>query len=38
MKGFLFAVSQLAQLPKTMLFYNGGAKLTGEGLRRPWRT
>ena len=28
MKGFLFAVSQLPQLPATMLFYNGGAKLT----------
>ena len=31
MKGFLFAVSQLPVLPKTMLFYNGGAKLTTEG-------
>ena len=31
MKGFLFAVSQLPQLPKTILFYNGGAKLTVEG-------
>ena len=31
MKGFLFAVSQLPQLPTTMLFYNGGAKLTVEG-------
>lgn len=31
MKGFLFAVSQLPQLPKTMLFYNGGARLTVEG-------
>ena len=31
MKGFLFAVSQLPMLPKTMLFYNGGAKLTTEG-------
>lgn len=31
MKGFLFAVSQLPQLPKTILFYNGGAKLTTEG-------
>ena len=30
MKGFLFAVGQLPQLPKTMLFYNGGAKLTCE--------
>ena len=24
MKGFLFAVSQLEELPKTILFYNGG--------------
>ena len=31
MKGFIFAVSQLETLPKTMLFYNGGAKLTTEG-------
>ena len=31
MKGFLFAVSQLETLPKTMLFYNGGAHLTVEG-------
>ena len=31
MKGFLFALSQLPQLPKTVLFYNGGAKLTVEG-------
>lgn len=31
MKGFLFAVSQLPQLPRTMLFYNGGAKLTVDG-------
>jgi len=31
MKGFLFAVGQLPQLPKTILFYNGGAKLTVEG-------
>ena len=28
MKGFLFAVTQLDELPKPMLFYNGGAKLT----------
>ena len=28
MKGFLFAVSQLPELPGTMLFYNGGAHLT----------
>lgn len=31
MKGFLFALSQLENLPKTVLFYNGGAKLTAEG-------
>ena len=31
MKSFLFAVGQLPQLPKTMLFYNGGARLTVEG-------
>lgn len=31
MKSFLFAVTQLEQLPKTMLFYNGGATLTTEG-------
>lgn len=31
MKGFIFAVTQLETLPKTMLFYNGGATLTTEG-------
>ena len=31
MKGFLYAVSQQEELPKTMLFYNGGAHLTTEG-------
>jgi len=31
MKGFLFAVSRLPQLPETVLFYSGGAKLTVEG-------
>ncbi len=30
-KGFLFAVTQLDKLPKTILFYNGGATLTAEG-------
>ena len=30
-KGFLYAVSQLEVLPKTILFYNGGARLTAEG-------
>ena len=31
MKGFLFALGQLPQPPKTILFYNGGAHLTCEG-------
>lgn len=31
MKSFIFAVTQLEELPKTMLFYNGGATLTTEG-------
>ena len=31
MKGFLYAVGQLPELPKTILFYNGGARLTTEG-------
>lgn len=30
-KGFLYAVSQLPELPRTMLFYNGGARLTCRG-------
>lgn len=30
-KGFIFAVTQLDKLPKTMLFYNGGATLTADG-------
>ena len=30
-KSFIFAVSQLEKLPKTMIFYNGGATLTCEG-------
>lgn len=30
-KGFIFAVTQLDTLPKTMLFYNSGATLTAEG-------
>jgi selenium metabolism protein YedF len=29
-KGFIYALSQQEELPKTMLFYNGGAKLTCE--------
>ena len=38
-----FAVTQLDTLPKTMLFYNGGATLTTEGsdsledLRNLWK-
>lgn len=31
MKGFIYALSQLDELPKTILFYNGGATLTTEG-------
>ncbi|WP_300344566.1 sulfurtransferase-like selenium metabolism protein YedF [uncultured Oscillibacter sp.] len=31
MKGFLYAVSQLPAPPETMLFYNGGARLTCRG-------
>lgn len=31
MKGFIFAVSQLDELPKAIVFYNGGAWLTSEG-------
>ena len=31
MKGFLYAVSQLPKLPKTILFYNSGAYLTCTG-------
>ena len=27
-KGFIFALTQLEELPKTILFYNGGAKIT----------
>ena len=31
MKAFIFALTQQEELPATMLFYNGGAKLTVEG-------
>lgn len=31
MKGFIFALTQLPEPPKTILFYNGGAHLTTEG-------
>lgn len=31
MKGFLYALTQQEKLPHTILFYNGGARLTCEG-------
>ncbi len=31
MKGFIYALSQQEQLPKTILFYNGGASIPTEG-------
>ena len=31
MKSFLFAVTQLDELPDKMVFYNSGARLTAEG-------
>ena len=31
LKGFIFAQTQLDTRPDTMLFYNGGAKMTSEG-------
>ncbi len=31
MKGFIYALSQLEELPKTILFYNGGATIPVEG-------
>ena len=31
LKGFIYAVTQQDELPKTMLFYNGGARLTTAG-------
>ena len=31
MKGFIYALTQLETLPSTILFYNGGASVTGEG-------
>lgn len=30
-KGCIFAITQLNELPKKMIFYNGGAKITCEG-------
>lgn len=32
-KGFIFALTKQDVLPKTILFYNGGAKLTTEGSK-----
>ena len=31
MKGFVYALTQLDELPETVLIYNGGAKLSVEG-------
>ncbi|MGI5919379.1 MAG: sulfurtransferase-like selenium metabolism protein YedF [Christensenellales bacterium] len=31
MKGFIYALSQLEQLPRTIIFYNGGAHIPVEG-------
>lgn len=31
MKGFIYAVSQLEELPETILFYNGGVTISTEG-------
>lgn len=31
LKGFIFSLTQLPELPKTMLFYNSGARVTCEG-------
>lgn len=31
MKSFVYALGQLPRLPRTLLFYNGGARLTTEG-------
>lgn len=31
MKSYIFSLTQLETLPKTLLFYNGGAKLTVQG-------
>ena len=30
-KGFIFALTQLPEPPKTILFYNGGVRLSTEG-------
>lgn len=31
MKGFLYALTELEKLPETIIFYNGGARLSTEG-------
>jgi len=31
MKGFIYTLTEMDKLPRTVLFYNGGAKLTVEG-------
>ena len=31
MKGFVFALTQLDELPETVLMYNGGGKRAGTG-------
>lgn len=31
MKGFIYALTELEQLPETLLFYNGGARMVAEG-------
>ena len=36
-KGFIYALSQQDNPPETMLFYNGGAKLTCEGSKHGFR-
>lgn len=37
LKGFLFALTQQEKLPRTVLFYNGGAFVTCDGSA-SWRT
>lgn len=37
MKGFIYALSQQEQLPRTVLLYNGGAFLSPARARTAWR-
>ena len=37
-KGFIYALSQMETHPDTILFYNGGAKLTTEDSERSGRS